>query len=216
MKKINILMIGILFFISACEKQQNEFFLNSHDASLVALDYLLLSDNQYVLNLSQDDAAILGISEFDYKRILQEINNANDEILKHKNDACFIIANPEELHKNEQNIEMEYLRIKTKAEIEPIRVIRTSGQEVGYDSAMAPYEAKCVNFVCNGGSCLLPVYNVTTTALGQTYAGGGVGFIDVNSSYLVPIAASNTDVTVSFRISSTGGGICNWNFDDGK
>ena len=104
MKKINILMIGILFFISACEKQQNEFFLNSHDASLVALDYLLLSDNQYVLNLSQDDAAILGISEFDYKRILQEINNANDEILKHKNDACFIIANPEELHKNEQNI----------------------------------------------------------------------------------------------------------------
>ena len=95
MKKINILMIGILFFISACEKQQNEFFLNSHDASLVALDYLLLSDNQYVLNLSQDDAAILGISEFDYKRILQEINNANDEILKHKNDACFIIANPE-------------------------------------------------------------------------------------------------------------------------
>ena len=76
MKNI-ILFVGFICILFSCEKQENTAFLESREASLVAAEYLSLVDNQYVLNLTQEEAILLGISDFDYQRITKEIKCTN-------------------------------------------------------------------------------------------------------------------------------------------
>ena len=61
--------------------------LNSTNASLIAVKYLVLNDNQYELHLSKTEAINLGISLEDYDRILDEIAFTNEKIEEHLADT---------------------------------------------------------------------------------------------------------------------------------
>ena len=214
MKNI-ILFVGFICILFSCEKQENTAFLESREASLVAAEYLSLVDNQYVLNLTQEEAILLGISDFDYQRITKEIKCTNAEILKHLDDPNFIITEPNAQNEDDTEIPLVSTRIKTKTEVSSPRTIQTSGQEVGTDGGWAPMEAKEVHFNCFTYAAIAPIYQVTTKSLGHTFAKSQVGVIGKNILIVVPIAASNTDVTVTFQTSDSNGGMCTWNFDNG-
>lgn len=79
MKKIfSIVMAAVLIitgsvFIQSCSNKDSMFLnsvaVDSQGANMIALEYLELVDNQYVLNLSKEDAIKLGISRSEYRRM---------------------------------------------------------------------------------------------------------------------------------------------------
>ena len=80
MKLVVFFILG-LFVFNACERLEEKVELtDSQTASEIALDYLELEENQYLLNLTESEAAELGISQYDYDRMVQEIAFTNQQI----------------------------------------------------------------------------------------------------------------------------------------
>lgn len=101
--------------------------------------------------------------------------------------------------------------VKTSSELsKPAGTITTSGQEWNGTSFWAPPHVPSVTFSCMGRAAITPLFNVKTYSFGTTYVGGGVGFIGTITNIKVPLAASNTHVTVEFATSDSYGGYCNW------
>lgn len=187
--------------------------LNSTNASLIAVKYLVLNDNQYELHLSKTEAINLGISPEDYDRILDEIAFTNEKIEEHlaNTEETLVLIDPQA---DEENIEVEedVTRLKTRSESGELRgTITTSGQEIGYGGGFAPLGTKEVTFNCIFFGAILPFYNLTTKAQGEVRTGGGTGLIGKNSVFTVMTVASNTSLTVSFQTSDSNGGKCVWN-----
>lgn len=228
------IFIGILSFIimSACNEE--EFFFtpevkmsleNSENTetllnktikySLMARDYLVLSENKYDLTLTKEDALNLGIPENEYLRMLKEIKIANEKIQEWiDSNKVFTLTDPQ--MNSQMDCDIQYVRLKTRGrEISDTDTIIkgnivTEDQKVGIDGFFALIGVTTVTFTCRANAALTPIYNVTTEAFGQTNAGGGIGVIGRNSVFVVPLAASNVPASVTFQVSDDNGGSCAW------
>lgn len=219
MKKVFVLSVlfCVLNFYS-CDTEEYVPWLDSTSASLVAREYLALNENQYTLNLTEQEALQLRITQQDYLRMLVEIETANQQIqewLKDSN-AEFILTDPNNLdslmYYDDSDIDSN-IRLKSRSSESfgtPSGHIATDGQEVGRDVFFAPSGIRNVTFLCRSNVAITPIYNVTTQSFGITKTGGGIGAIGVNSSYTVGIAASNVDVCLTFKTSDSNGGECSW------
>ncbi len=184
--------------------------LATEEATFLLADYLVLSDNQYILKLSKKEALDLGISSESYDKALDDIYLVNEEIQKRIADGeeNFVLTDPTKVERKKRRD--YYVPVRTKSSEELGGTITTSGQEVGYDGGWAPIGPSKVTFNCISFGAILPLYNVTTKTLGATQTGGGVGVIGSNTIFDVGIYATNTSLTVSFRTSDSNGGRCVW------
>ena len=91
MKKVFVLSVlfCVLNFYS-CDTEEYVPWLDSTSASLVAREYLALNENQYTLNLTEQEALQLRITQQDYLRMLVEIETANQQIQEWLKDSSKI------------------------------------------------------------------------------------------------------------------------------
>jgi hypothetical protein len=90
---MGIVLLGVVslgFFAQSCSKDDDYFSdataVNSVETNnLIASKYLELTNNQYVLNLSEKEANALGISKSEYDRMQTEITQANAFIIDCQN-----------------------------------------------------------------------------------------------------------------------------------
>ena len=206
---MKIIILFVLVLLVACCNTENEEYQDPKSASLLAVEYLSLDDNQYTLNLSEEAALDIGISKQNYDRMLNEINLANIQIQEWLKDpdANFVLTNPHDL-----SVQIDDpINLKTRSEsFNPSGNIVTSGQEMGYDTFFAYSGTKSVVFLCRSNAALTPIYNVTTETGGVVKTGGGIGAIGVNSSYTVGLAMSNVNANLSFKTSDSNGGNAAW------
>lgn len=155
MKKVFVLSVlfCVLNFYS-CDTEEYVPWLDSTSASLVAREYLVLNENQYTLNLTEQEALQLRITQQDYLRMLVEIETANQQIqewLKDSN-AEFILTDPNNLdslmYYDDSDIDSN-IRLKSRSSESfgtPSGHIATDGQEVGRDVFFAPSGIRNVTF----------------------------------------------------------------------
>jgi len=117
--KINFLIWGLALssivslevFVLGCTQEDNNMdnaTVDSQKANLIALSYLELNNNQYVLKLSEANAISLGISKFDYNRMLTEVQKTNDFIIKSQADGIKVdINDPKCFNINTSNIRLK-------------------------------------------------------------------------------------------------------------
>jgi len=79
-------MVALGVFIQSCSKDDDDDFsttmsVDSQKANAIAVEYIELIENQYILNLSEKEVLSLGISQSDYARIQKEIFDTNAFIL---------------------------------------------------------------------------------------------------------------------------------------
>jgi hypothetical protein len=215
-QKSGILSVGILLvstislgiFVQSCNSADSIFSnptaVDRQEANLIASEYVELIGNQYVLNLSEEKALALGISELDYGRIQTEISQANIFIIECQANRIEVAINePEKIKPDIQKI-----RLKSGKESESGNDIACSftmsptGAD-GYASAAVPNGAKKVKLTltspCTIGSCS---GTVACGGVSIPYAIVGIS----GGSTTVKLPLSNTNMTIRGSTSCPGGG----------
>jgi hypothetical protein len=74
-----IAVISLGIFMQACSNEENDYatVLSESEMSYIAADYLIFEDGKFFLNISEKAAIKLGISEFYYQKMLNEIEKTN-------------------------------------------------------------------------------------------------------------------------------------------
>ncbi|MDR3185181.1 MAG: hypothetical protein LBT49_07240, partial [Prevotellaceae bacterium] len=118
---VSIISLG--FFMQSCSHEDDIFSdtiaVDTQQANLIASEYLELIGEQYVLNLSEEDAIALGISKFDYNRMQTEIEQTNLEIeqcMKNTNNRIQLIDSKSLNDIREKEIGSNILRLKNGTE----------------------------------------------------------------------------------------------------
>jgi hypothetical protein len=117
-KVYGLIMVLVMFlsiggFMQSCSSEDEYFsdtikIVDSQQANLIALEYMELIDNQYILNLSEEKAIALGISKFDYDRMHQEIRQANAFIIDcQKNGIEIDLNDPQKVQINIQKVRLK-------------------------------------------------------------------------------------------------------------
>lgn len=181
-----------------------------HLAMEKSLQYIELSDNAYILHLSENEAGKIGISNEHYRRIVTELDDANlniKELMKDPN-IHLNIMDPKKFFIQEPCIP----RLKTSRETSdgaPSGVIQTNGQEEG-SSGMFWLAAKYRKFqvLLQANAAMTPVFTVTTHSL-SNYVNSYIG-VGGRYSGEAKIYASNMDVWITFRTTDSNGGYCTY------
>jgi hypothetical protein len=78
---ISVLLAGV--FMQSCSNEDEiSNSLSEEKMNEIAAPYLIFQSNQFILDLSKQKAVKLGITEFYYKKILKDIQQANEDIEK--------------------------------------------------------------------------------------------------------------------------------------
>jgi hypothetical protein len=206
-----LLVIFVLMgiFTQSCSFDEDSLSNNTIDsqkANLIALDYLELQGEQYVLNLSEKDAFVLGISKFDYDRMQKEIFEGNALIREYQAKGDQIVLNdPQENRVNISNIRLKngnekvYDNNRDKA---CYFTIPSTGAE-GSAFAFVPNGAKKlkISFTCG---CFLASCSGSITCGGVSVPYSIFGFSGGSTTINIPV--SNTNMKVTGNTLCSGGG----------
>ncbi|GEM_PF-6512077 len=211
-KKVNRILLSISISISVILLQgcSNEFDISSasetksiQEANTIAAEYVELVNNQYVLNLSENEAVALGISKSDYNRMQKEVFQVNLLILEYQTKGLNIELNdPSNIH-----IERSYLRLRSQGEgnnDKPnIYFIMPPTGAGGTGSAFAPNGVKSVTIRASMG-CLIGSFYGTVKCGGQQIPFSAAGFSGGSTTVNLPM--SNTNVTITANTACSFGG----------
>ncbi|MDR2423397.1 MAG: hypothetical protein LBD59_01565 [Prevotellaceae bacterium] len=115
-----IILCGIVAVQSCSETEQQEISSDKseYEMLLIAEKHLLLANDQYVLNLSKEDAVQLGISADCYAKILENILQTNTWIEKVAKDtnAKVVLVDPQK-HIESNKIQTGHIRLKAGNEM---------------------------------------------------------------------------------------------------
>lgn len=190
------------------EIAKNDDVLNNQiDYNLVALNYLYLEDDYYYLDLTQKEAIDIGIPKNEYKRMIDEVNNANNFINNYKGEVKLSLPNPRDYLPRDLYIARTRFLSRGEGNQERKRTIRTEDNEWGHDSFFAPLDADSITCDCFSAG-LLQVHMVQTKYSGLVYAESGFALITGHTNFKVKLPATNVNVGVSFKTGSTNGGSC--------
>ena len=215
-KRISIVSVAVVIALLAgvmtgCQKEMDfpMSFLSSKDANIKAQEYLELNDNQYVLNLSEENALALGISSSDYTRMQKEIEQTNLEIeqcVKNPNNRIQLI-DPKSLNDiREREIGSNIPRLKSGTENSP------NGYGSLYDQNWATFS---VYFPSGYSQIYFNVYSQGIVGLGHVQVRDSYGVFDSCSSIqifgysfgcTVSMPYGGRTYTVQIRVTSTMGG----------
>lgn len=172
-------------------------------ANMTLVKYLELSDDEYVLNISQSDAEKMGVPKEFYDEALSEVDKAN----------AFI----KEMQKDPNN-ELQLTDPKTATKVDPIwnqstsyvglgGTLRTSGQEEAMSPHVwAPIYTKGIEFLCRANAAVTPIYSCKTYSSGSIQSKRALGMLGFKTIVKVPLYVSNDWIRVSFQTTDSYGG----------
>lgn len=200
-----ILSIGSVLVFTGCQKER--IYLSPEEANQKAFAYLILSNNQYVLNMSSKQADNLGISPFDFNRMMREVIETNQKIreLQTKgNGEPLPLIDP-------QNVDIQ---INTRTvwgddpEWELLNgTITTTDERPSGRSVFVPKGYN--NLHCETFSSALLGWNSVKVYAGGQVIGATPFFVGpFGGSCDIKLPVSNTNISIEFSTASSGGGSC--------
>lgn len=174
--------------------------IKKEDVNTALFPYLRLRNDSYILDISEEKAAEIGIAKEDFESTLKELEFTNEYIQKAKEDPNHEISlfDPE-------NIDRAALQQSM-----PSGTLSPNGQEQVGTGFFAPYYTAKVRFSCRGNGAISPFFTCRTKALGdwksKTQIGNSITFTDID----VNLDASNINVSITFQTTDSNGALCNW------
>lgn len=110
MKNINcnFLVLIICLCILSCSKSDEITILNQEQSNKILLSYVQFDDNQYIINLDENDVRSLNIDAQFYNEFTDLMNSANEEIRKAISEGVEIVfARKSEFQQNTNDESME-------------------------------------------------------------------------------------------------------------
>lgn len=210
-QRISILGIfaALLLLIASCsrhEEQPDDFqgqirsnVQTEKEANLILVDYLRVEDKVIRLDITQKEAAQLGISKEFYDKAVENVRQTNKTIQELlEKDIPIEVNPPKQQHTSET----------TRATSLPSGSFSVSGNgpddEVSH-TFWAPLEMFGVNFYCRANAALSCVYWCKTSSMGQITTNYGIGYPWEVTHVPVGLAASNIHVSVFFSASDPNG-----------
>jgi hypothetical protein len=209
--------IWLGFFMQSCSNE-SDYSLDvtavdsKENSNMIASNYLEIIDNRFVLNLSEKEAIVLGISKSEYNRIQTEIIEANAFIIEWQN----------------QNPGVKIELNDTKNEEVNIRKIRLKGGDENNNSNDSVNIVGSFNMSANGAGgstsifvpsdvtkikidsyipCLIGTFYGTVRCGGQSTAYSAIGVWGGSTTVNLPL--SNTHITITGTTPCSGGGQVN-------
>lgn len=203
------IMAVLLLSVASCSRQEGtpdniqgqtrSSVLTEKDANRILVDYLRVENKVIHLDITQQAAAELGISEEFYDKAVENVRQTNQAIQEMLEADIPIEVNPPTLQHTSES---------TRATPLPSGSFSVSGNgpddEVSY-SFWAPLEMSGVNFYCRANAALTCIYWCKTSSMGQLTSNHGVGYPWEVTLVQVGLAASNTYASVFFSASDPNG-----------
>ena len=199
-------------FAQSCTTEEAKMtiieMVDSRTVGMIALAYLQLEDNQYVLSLSKEEAYSLGISKYYFERIQTEIRQTNVAILELQEKGIQIdLPNPKHVHaavvyasQLEKYGEMPIAKMSTSGQ--PVEVCRIQ-MDINHFTGM--FQGICSSFLPAGVSRVYVTVStlcvLVSVATGSVNTGGAVvhwsGFAWFGSVTVpVDVLMNNVNMTV--------------------
>jgi hypothetical protein len=111
-------MIIASCFVIGCSQYDSEMSVLTNDQKMLEIisEYVIVENNQYVVNLSKEDAVQLSISEFFYTRAVNDLEILNaiirEGLEREKTDSSFSIVFPGRQTSQEMEIDHHIIRLK--------------------------------------------------------------------------------------------------------
>jgi hypothetical protein len=205
-KKISIVAVVVIAFVASCivgcqeEENLTVQYSSFEEANITARTYLELRNNQYVLNLSEQQALKLRMSPSDYKRMQDEVSQTNSRIreLLQNSDNSIYLADPQKI-----DLQNKIPRLKTGVpETSPGSSGTIPDQNPVSFTINVPSGATSVHFDMYSAS-IIGAGNVTIKDVGSDYF---FQFFVFGGNCDINLPMSNTTYTVTVSVSSTFGG----------
>ncbi len=185
-------------------------------ASITLSEYIVLENNQYRLDVSEQEALKLGIASNLYKTIKDEIASTNAIIQKTVENGDTIemcdVQAVSKAYKNGTLKANDNSNKYTKAALLS-GFIKTDGQEDGTACFKTEYGHKEVLFRCRTHVAPTPIYYCAVSAWGTLKKKTMIGNVLTTTNIVVPIAACGSNITAGLTYATTDsyGGYCFWN-----
>lgn len=207
------------FFGFDDEFKDSDNFLEGNDIityevkhPLIEGHYVDFVDNQYVITISQKEAAKKGISKESYNDFQNAIIEGNRFLAtiidSCKNTGCKVIVSTCIY----DDVPKYYSKPRTKLFGEPAPLPSGTLQTVGQEYAsqyikLIPAPMKSVDFDCYSYAALLPIQVAITESWKIKHVKSGVG---QHVTMSVGFSVSNVPGSVEYATSDSNGGICSW------
>lgn len=181
----------------------NADVLSEREANLILVEYLTLdADDQFILPLTEKQAADLGVSKAFYAKAVATMEEANRVLndFRQQNPGIEVPVVAPGAHRNDDPI------VYSAKATFPTGNLSTEGQEEAIGRFWAPYEQTGVNFLCRNNVAFICTFLCKTYSLGIWNVNTGGGGIAMNVNVKVPLAASSTSVEVRFSVTDPNGG----------
>ncbi|MDE6090602.1 MAG: hypothetical protein K2G41_07845 [Duncaniella sp.] len=189
-------------------------------AAQIVGEYIVLSDNQYSLELTQQEAEKLGVRDTIYDIVLKEINDINKFVTEQmeKGDTLSLPDIQASL-KRYKNPEIQYKPETFKSKrLSRAGSMKAAGRLESFSNEPVQATFKAVSgttevvFWCVPKVAIFPIYVCSVSAFGATNSKTLISAIGCNRTTSVTVPASGSDViaTVEFRTSDMNGGYCSW------
>ncbi|MDD4438815.1 MAG: hypothetical protein PHS04_12380 [Tissierellia bacterium] len=189
--------------ILSCEKNVVDMnYLSLDNAYQAGVEYLELENGEYRFSMTESDAAEKNISPWNYKRMVLDVEQTNNAILKMEDNQEILYFDP--IHYRETILRStEYNPTSLIPAPKLIGLIRTNDGYWGYTSFFISDSVSFIELNCNAIG-FLQLFNVFVG--GQSDS--GIGFAGWWKTNIYP-KYSNTYATAGFKNSNSSGGICN-------
>ena len=232
--RVFISLIFACIFSSACSDSFSETYYNQSfktdysltkslmsdtqvDAyRLIEDGYIEMVDYQYRIKINESEACELGYSILGYRELQSSLDEANKMldalILSYESDSTVYSYTITDCTYGKVNIEPVIGIPSVKTSQEGIHIPKPEGRFDVSDNRpysatfFAPYNMTGVIGECYCKSAPFGINTLSTKTMGMVYTGACVYV----GTITLDVAASNTNVTVTYQTTDSNGGICNW------
>lgn len=193
---------------------QDESLMEKRAAAVILSDYIKLEDKQYSLEISESQAAKLGISKENYQLIVEQIESSNSAIANAiiRGDDIYLM----DIQDRAKSYKMPQTTIRNRSLLNASRAIDGGiiGQRYGTNSASfnVPDGIKSVILKCGTNYAALTTYTCSVTCFGKTITRSAIGSIFCTRTFEISLPASGSGVIAYLSFSSTdpNGSYCIW------
>lgn len=184
-------------------------------ACILMMDKMHLTEMGYVLDISSDEAAQMGVPLEMYQRCNYDLDSFNKELLKYPHSEWSGKV-PENLGDFVRSECADRNNVSLKQEGLPHGYIETFGPEEGFGGFQTKNTYKRVQYVCLNKAAPMCIHSCRLSAFGAEVSDWAFGTIMVNRVILLDLPAAGYGVSakVTYSVSDPNGGYCVWGVQD--
>lgn len=197
-------------------------------AAIIISEYIILSDNQYELVISESKANKLGVQSEIYRKFVENINNTNQLILDNiRNGNIVLLADIQKhatdynalasLHEFEEDQNKVIANNTTKIVFTGGEITTSTAEREGIAYFEPERKHRSVIFSCRANTAPLASYICKVEAFGNTRQCIATGSCFAITKLAVGITGTGSGIVakVSFSTTDPRGGGCSWKASEG-